>query len=745
VYLHREIDRIALQKASGCGSALYFSKNKDKENRMTKTISKRVLAMLLCILTLCTFIPATTAFAATQCTIDSTDVTDYFEYSNSSGWHDLNTPQHFVVESGAVAYCIQHKLGNPHSRGYSSFDPTANYSARTIRGIQIILENGYPCSTGGFTAAQARYATANAVRFWLSEEGADGQWNFTNRSAHPNSIRAKSGQQALLDWADSLLAKARSQALLTHSVSFTPSSLNMTVSGDYFVATTRVSLVNCSGGYQLDKSGLPSGTVVDGFTGRNGDTLTIKVPKQYGNQTIRLDAVGYDDRTTANLFWYAPNSGDYQKIITFTTGSYMPSTDAVLRMTTPAYGHIKIVKSDVETGNKLAGAVFGIYSNSSCTAEVARLTIGNNGTATSGDLMMGTYYVREISAPSPYLLDSTVHSVNVGASATVTVNATNAPAKGRITVTKTNADKSLGDYSLVGSVFDVYSGGAVITSITVDASGKGTSASIPLDDAYYYSFIHHAIEAELNSRGYQLFLVYINQNRPLPQLIKEIDPKGILLLGRVPQEFLREVKKLEIPTLSVGEYYRDLDVTVVIEDNIQGISRAMDHAVAKGYKSFGFVGAPHDDMSYFERWMAFNAYIGDHGLELKKEHVVLEPFNDISSVDHMAKTIAALGSLPQAFVCANDMIAVVLMNALAACGRKVPDDVGVIGFDNSEIAKMTYPRLTTVDIFMPFQGSLCVTTLIDMIEQETVMIRKIATMVSFVEGETLRQLSPGGV
>lgn len=482
---------------------------------MTRSISNRMLALLLCILTLCTLVPATTAFAATQCTIDSTDVTDYFQYYNAdSQWADLNTPQHYVVESGAVAYCIQHKLGNPHSKGYTSFDPTANYSARTIRGIQIILENGYPCSTGGFSAAQARYATANAVRFWLSEEGADGQWNFTNRSARPNAIRAKSGQQALLDWADSLLAKARAQALMVHSVSFSPATLDMTVSGDYFVASTRVSLVNCSGGYKLDKSALPSGTVVDGFTGRNGDTLTIKVPKQYGNQTIRLDAVGYDDRSTANLFWYAPNSGDYQKVITFTTGSYMPSTDAVLRMTTPAYGHIKIVKSDAETGAKIAGAVFGIYTNAGCTNEVARLTMNGSGTATSGDLMMGTYYVKEISAPAPYLLDSTVHTVSVGASATVTVNAANVPAKGRITVTKTNADKSLGDYSLSGSVFDIYAGGTVISSITVDASGKGTSTSIPLG-SYVVKERKASAGFVLNKKEYPVTLSYAGQTVPI--------------------------------------------------------------------------------------------------------------------------------------------------------------------------------------------------------------------------------------
>ena len=244
-----------------------------------KSKMKRPLALLLCLLTVASLIPASTAFAASKVTIDSeyNGGTDYFEFLSGSGdWQDLNTPAHTIVETGQVAYCLQHKKDNPHNEGYSEIDPLDSYSTRTVRGIQIILENGYPCSTGGFTADQARYATANAIRYWLSEEGADSQWNFTNRAERPNAIRAKSGYQSLLDWSDHLLQLARNQQPIVHSVTFSPSTLELTTSGDYFVGTTRVTLVNCSGGYTLDKSGLPSGSVVEGYTGQNGDSQAVR-------------------------------------------------------------------------------------------------------------------------------------------------------------------------------------------------------------------------------------------------------------------------------------------------------------------------------------------------------------------------------------------------------------------------------------------------------------------------------------
>lgn len=471
----------------------------------------RIPALLLCILMICSMLPLT-ASAASQVTVNSDSNTgyDYYEYLSGSGdWEDLNTPRHYITETGDVAYCLQHKLGNPHGEGYSSMNPLDSYSSRTVIGVQIILENGYPCNTNGFSAIEAQYATANAIRFWLSEEGADGQWNFTNRAERPNAIRAKSGYQALLDWSDYLLQLARNQQLMAHSVSFSPSSMELTTSGDYFVGTTRVSLVNCSGGYTLDQSGLPSGTVVEGFTGKNGDTLTIKVPKKYGNQSIRLNATGYDNRTTANIFWYAPSVSDYQKVVAYADDGFKPSADGVFRMTTPAYGKIKIVKSG-EDGKLLSGVVFGVYSDSACTKLVTRLTTGSGGTATTGDLELSTFYVKELSTVKPYILSSKVYPVTVQASETIKVDISNEAAKGKINIKKTNADPAMGDYALTGSVFDIYSGGKVVASVTVNASGEGTSGELPLG-AYIVKERQASSGFVLNKQEYPVTLSYAGQ------------------------------------------------------------------------------------------------------------------------------------------------------------------------------------------------------------------------------------------
>lgn len=65
-------------------------------------------------------------------------------------------------------------------------------------------------------------------------------------------------------------------------------------------------------------------------------------------------------------------------------------------MTTPAYGKIKIVKSG-EDGKLLSGVVFGVYSDSACTKLVTKLTTDSNGAATTGDMELSTFYLKEIS------------------------------------------------------------------------------------------------------------------------------------------------------------------------------------------------------------------------------------------------------------------------------------------------------------------------------------------------------------
>ena len=95
--------------------------------------------------------------------------------------------------------------------------------------------NGYPLNLpSGFTEDEARQATANAIRFWLSEQGEENTYNFTNRKARPGYIRAKAGYEHVLTWADELLELARAGKLPVHSITLSPSQLVLKKEGDIF-------------------------------------------------------------------------------------------------------------------------------------------------------------------------------------------------------------------------------------------------------------------------------------------------------------------------------------------------------------------------------------------------------------------------------------------------------------------------------------------------------------------------------
>ena len=88
----------------------------------TKTFSevkmktKRIITLAICLLTLIGIFHSAPALAAgSTVTIESqtNSAFDYLEYYSSGSWHDLNTPRHWIEQTGEVVYCMEHSAGNP--------------------------------------------------------------------------------------------------------------------------------------------------------------------------------------------------------------------------------------------------------------------------------------------------------------------------------------------------------------------------------------------------------------------------------------------------------------------------------------------------------------------------------------------------------------------------------------------------------------------------------------------------------
>ena len=167
----------------------------------------------------------------------------------------------------------------------------------------------------------------------------------------------------------------------------------------------------------------------------NGNKVTISSTTVNTTATTATmnSTIGAVDTTSSCVFWLTGKSG-YQEFI-----SERPSADpikAYFKVKTENIGYGELTKKDEDTGTKLAGAKYGIYSDSACTNKVDTITTDANGYAKSKALVAGTYYVKEITAPTGYVLSTKVHTLVVKAGQTTSFTATDKEQLGSLTIYK---------------------------------------------------------------------------------------------------------------------------------------------------------------------------------------------------------------------------------------------------------------------------------------------------------------------
>lgn len=566
---------------------------------------KRIMALLLCLLTLIGVIPFGGAFAAgSTVTIESqtNSAFDYLEYYKDGRWHDLNTPKHWIEQTGEVVYCVEHSAGNPHGQTYTATSPSSVFSGSTLAGINSILMYGYPNNKpSGFTDDEARQATANAIRFWLSEQGKGFSYDFTNRRSNPNAIRAKSGYEHVLEYADELLAKARARQELPHGISFSPSTVQLAASGGGFSGQTTVQLTNINSGYTLDTSALPSGSNVSGYTGRRSEKLTITVPASAAGQSFSISAEGSDTRSVDNITAYVPANGSLQKIFLCATTAQVVAT-ASFNVGIPAYGKVQVVKTG-EDGTALAGVKFGVYSDSDCKNKIAELTTGEDGTGTSGDIPASTVYLKELSTVSPYIIATEVKSATIAANAVAKVPFANVAAKGKIRIEKvgdalTGSRSEEAEYGSVtvpaytqkglkGVVFEVRdSVGKVVATLTTNDSGIAETEPLPLGSYTVQEKSAPAAYA-VDETIREVTLAYRDQNTPvvtatvkednelctggikIRKLTQDFDPEKLNFYNKLAEGYVFGLYTAE----NLGDIPADVLVEVLTTDS-QGVSES---------------------------------------------------------------------------------------------------------------------------------------------------------------------------
>lgn len=159
-----------------------------------------------------------------------------------------------------------------------------------------------------------------------------------------------------------------------------------------------------------------------GPTDSNGYARSEKIP--YGTYVVKETVFPDGFTSSGTTSWTVTVNKSQNGLVTI---------NAVNKLKT---GYIDIIKTDEDTGSTLKGAVYGIYSDSSCTKLVEKMTTDANGYAKSNALTIGTYYVKEITAPTGYVISKKVTTAVVKSDETTHVKPTDKEQMASLTIYK---------------------------------------------------------------------------------------------------------------------------------------------------------------------------------------------------------------------------------------------------------------------------------------------------------------------
>jgi LacI family transcriptional regulator len=227
-----------------------------------------------------------------------------------------------------------------------------------------------------------------------------------------------------------------------------------------------------------------------------------------------------------------------------------------------------------------------------------------------------------------------------------------------------------------------------------------------ITNPYFPEFVK-GVEQAARSEGYSIFLC--NADAELAHLleyfalIRTNRASGLIcsfglashwLTDPEVSRWLRKFAKSGVPVVLNGSAATDLPILSVRVDTPLAIGQAAKHLVDLGHRSIAIISPPVGLPVTRERVGAFRAAFGQLGVPLRDDFVVPGDF-EIDAGIEATRELFRRGR-PTAIVAANDLAAIGAISALTEMGRRVPDDVSVLGFDDIPFARVVQPALTTI-------------------------------------------------
>ncbi len=241
---------------------------------------------------------------------------------------------------------------------------------------------------------------------------------------------------------------------------------------------------------------------------------------------------------------------------------------------------------------------------------------------------------------------------------------------------------------------------------------KGESRTILFNfsdfDRSFYLKIIEGISDYAGANDYDLIIC---TTRSCEKYLRNNLTDGAIILDqKMKNDTLLRAARESYPIIVLDRILPNPWIKSIVVNNYNPMSEMVQGLIDRGYRRFGFVGGPENTDDNRERFEAFSAVLDLNHIPFHRQNYFSGDYREKSG--YKAANIVMLAEeLPEVLVCVNDNMAIGAIKAFRDKGLRVPEDIGVTGFDDCELAESF--GLTTVSIPNYERGYLAARSLLE--------------------------------
>lgn len=259
-----------------------------------------------------------------------------------------------------------------------------------------------------------------------------------------------------------------------------------------------------------------------------------------------------------------------------------------------------------------------------------------------------------------------------------------------------------------------------------------------MEDPFHSTFIG-SIEGTLRENGYYLMLRTSETPDDLLTFLRNWNVDGLFFTGIFNDNFFDVLSSLTIPIVLIDSYVHHPNMCNVGLEDFNGSYIATKHLLERGHKHIAFT-SPNiqEDGVLHQRLQGYRKALQEAGIPFDPS-LVMEQGMDAESCIDLGRKIASIKKITAVFSTA-DIMAAGIMAGIQQAGKRIPDDISIIGFDDIPFSRMTSPPLTTIHQDANLKGKLAVDFMLDMLEHKTIQKREIVLPIQLVERESVKTI-----